>query len=340
MKYEKLITTLFSLSQWLEVKLSPIFRRMNWSLIKVVSSIFALSFVFASSVSTFAANLALNSALKAQRASSATGAASPKGAGFADVATGGASVSELKRNILTRNLFNSEGKAPLEDSDTKVTQTKDLDFDKVVCTEEALPVEIIGTIYTGDPKKSFVIIKDAKVEDADVYKTGDLVIDHEDFEVYAVEQTFVEFRKGDAKICVAVKGHETTSRDGQGTAAKANDAPTVRAENIENFTFDSSFLQNEIGPGYANILNAAKMIPETEEGTGKMVGFRLISIVPGSLFDKMKLQNGDVIQDVNGVSMRDPSQGFKLYQSLQEEREITIGIMRGGTPMVRKVRVK
>ena len=44
--------------------------------------------------------------------------------------------------------------------------------------------------------------------------------------------------------------------------------------------------------------------------------------------------------DVNGVSLRDATQGFKLYQSLQEEREIVIGVMRGGQPTTVKVRVK
>ena len=69
-------------------------------------------------------------------------------------------------------------------------------------------------------------------------------------------------------------------------------------------------------------------------------GFKIIAITSGSLFDKMKLSNGDVITEVNGVSLRDASQGFKLYQALQEEREITVNLTRSGEPMVRKVRVK
>lgn len=331
---DKLVANLFSLSQWLQVKLAPTFRKLDWNLVRNIFLILCLSFVLASSVSTFAANFALTSVAKGGAQSAKSEASLLSGVNMSSPKSD-VSPSEIKRTVLARNIFNSTGEMPNEDGEKKVTRTQGLDFDTVSCTEETLPVEIVGTIYTGNPMRSFVSVKDPKVEDVDIYKSGDLIIEHEDYEVYKVYRGRVELRKGDQKICVGLKGVE----DVEGPTDKKPGTPAVASpENVEVMEFDSAFISNEIGPGYANILNAAKMIPEVEDG--KMAGFKLLSIVPGSLFDKMKLQNGDVVADVNGVSMRDPSQGFKLYQALQEEREITIGIIRGGQPMTRKVRVK
>ena len=364
----RMVTLLLDFSQWFQIKATPVLRKFDWALIRASVFILALSFVLASSVSTFAANFALNSVIpksaksaKGLPAKSGKGASNSKGAkdksdlGLEPAAIDdtmlirtpieaqtsskeGPSPSELRKFILERNIFNAEGKLALEaDDKSGLTKTKDLDFSAVPCSDEKLPVEVTGTIFTGDPKKSFIIVKDAKVPDADIYKPGDVIIEHEEYEVFLVTRGTVELRKGDSKICLALKGFEKNKESAQ--AANPGGPQAVRPENVETLEFDSAYITQEIGPGYANILNSAKLIPEVD-GTGKVSGFKIIAITPGSLFDKMKLQNGDVIADVNGVSLRDASQGFKLYQSLQEEREITVGIVRGGEPMTRKVRVK
>jgi len=76
------------------------------------------------------------------------------------------------------------------------------------------------------------------------------------------------------------------------------------------------------------ILTQARALPYLEQG--KTVGFRLSEIVPGSIYDKIGLQNGDVIQKVNSQDVDDPAKFFQLYQGLRNERSITIDVMRGG----------
>lgn len=77
------------------------------------------------------------------------------------------------------------------------------------------------------------------------------------------------------------------------------------------------------------ILTQARALPYLEQG--KTVGFRLSEIVPGSIYDKIGLQNGDVIQRVNSQDVDDPAKFFQLYQGLKNERSITIDVMRGGS---------
>ncbi len=89
--------------------------------------------------------------------------------------------------------------------------------------------------------------------------------------------------------------------------------------------------QREVTAGTENInqlLTQARALPYMEQG--KTVGFRISEIVPGSLYEKIGLQNGDVIQKINSQDVDDPAKFFQMYQSLKEERSISIDLVRGG----------
>jgi general secretion pathway protein C len=77
-----------------------------------------------------------------------------------------------------------------------------------------------------------------------------------------------------------------------------------------------------------DLLTKARALPYLEQG--KMAGFRLSEIVPGSLFEKIGLQNGDVIQRVNTQDIDDPGKFFQMYQNLKNERSIAVDVIRGG----------
>jgi general secretion pathway protein C len=52
-------------------------------------------------------------------------------------------------------------------------------------------------------------------------------------------------------------------------------------------------------------------------------------IKPGSIFAKMGLRNGDVIQKINDEGISSPEQAIELYQSLMEGGGIALEIKRG-----------
>lgn len=78
----------------------------------------------------------------------------------------------------------------------------------------------------------------------------------------------------------------------------------------------------------SQILTQARALPYMEQG--KTVGFRISEITPGSIYEKIGLQNGDVIQKVNSQEVDDPAKFFQLYQGLRTERFISIDLVRGG----------
>ncbi len=89
--------------------------------------------------------------------------------------------------------------------------------------------------------------------------------------------------------------------------------------------------QREVTAGTENLsqlLTQARALPYLEQG--KTVGFRISEIVPGSLYEKLGLQNGDVIRKINSQDVDDPGKFFQMYQNLKEERNVSIDLIRGG----------
>ena len=102
---------------------------------------------------------------------------------------------------------------------------------------------------------------------------------------------------------------------------------------------EEKYVQDELGPGFGTIIQKARLVPNTADG--QMNGFKIFAIDQASLLGKTGLQNGDIITQVNETSLKQPEQGFALYQAFQDEREVRIHILRRGTtPMMITCRIK
>ncbi len=81
----------------------------------------------------------------------------------------------------------------------------------------------------------------------------------------------------------------------------------------------------------SELATQARVVPAFEGG--KAVGFKLFSIKPGSLYSKIGLQNGDVINRINGYEMSSPEKGLEVYSKLKDSTNITVDVKRRGKPM-------
>ncbi|HBI22643.1 MAG TPA: hypothetical protein DDX84_00140, partial [Nitrospiraceae bacterium] len=66
---------------------------------------------------------------------------------------------------------------------------------------------------------------------------------------------------------------------------------------------------------------------------GAADGFRIFSIVPNSLFEKVGLRNGDIIHNINGVELKDPEKAFQVYQLLKDSDRFVVDLIRAGQKM-------
>jgi general secretion pathway protein C len=65
---------------------------------------------------------------------------------------------------------------------------------------------------------------------------------------------------------------------------------------------------------------------------GKANGFKLFSIRPGSLYSKIGIQNGDVVQRINGYEMSSPDKALEIYTKLKDSKQVTVDLLRRGKP--------
>ncbi len=74
------------------------------------------------------------------------------------------------------------------------------------------------------------------------------------------------------------------------------------------------------------LLSQARAVPYLVNGA--MNGFRLDFIAPASLYEKIGLKYGDVLQQVNGVDIRDPGTMLTLFQQLRNEKTVKLDVLR------------
>jgi general secretion pathway protein C len=76
------------------------------------------------------------------------------------------------------------------------------------------------------------------------------------------------------------------------------------------------------------IATQARIVPSFKNGVAN--GFKLFSIQPGSLYASIGIENGDIIQRVNGYEINSPEKALELYQKLQQSSNVTLELERGG----------
>ena len=74
------------------------------------------------------------------------------------------------------------------------------------------------------------------------------------------------------------------------------------------------------------LLSQARAVPYLINGA--MNGFRLDFIAPSSFYEKIGLKYGDVLQQVNGVDIRDPGTMLTLFQQLRNEKTVKLDVLR------------
>ena len=79
------------------------------------------------------------------------------------------------------------------------------------------------------------------------------------------------------------------------------------------------------------VATQARIVPSFRNGQPN--GFKLFSIRPGSIYSKIGLQNGDVIQKINGFEMNSPDRALEIYTRLRDATSLTIELQRRGGGM-------
>ena len=238
----------------------------------------------------------------------------------------------LRKKVKGRNIFNSEGEFPDEEDPVadKEEKTPEDTFDpRGPCKKSRLNVDLLGTIFMGQRSpSSLATIREKGYNVADIYRIGDVIIENPDAEVFDILPKRVVLNNAGAKECLELKEKKLVDKLTSGFSSKPKAEKAASAEPSGEVVLSAREVVDALGPGYSSILREGRLVPHSVDN--RLVGYKLVGVKANSLYTKLGLGSGDVITNVNGITMTKAEQGFALYQALSEEREIRLEYLKKG----------
>jgi general secretion pathway protein C len=157
-----------------------------------------------------------------------------------------------------------------------------------------------------------------------------------DIEVEQVQlQSVLRVRLPDSRVA-----HESrwslTPREAP-TAPSPASGPGIREVAEHTYELSSADVDAAFArPG--ELTRQARIVPAFRDGMPQ--GFKLFAIQPGSFFEKLGLQSGDVVRRINGQTLDGPDTALESFTRMREARFIRIELERQGLPIQKFYAVK
>ncbi len=237
------------------------------------------------------------------------------------------------QKIVERNIFDSanslasvlQEKGPI-DSGRLLNQTG---------IRTTLDARLLGTLVLNDPSQSLAIIE-CKGETG-TYATRETFADATLVRISRYRVEFYRNNQLEYLDSEEAKGAGQTDengsdiprgdRAGKGVVKKGDNQFEIAKEKLEASLSDLN-----------SILKQARAVPSIVNGVTE--GFKIVAIKPDSIYKQLGIQNGDVIQRVNGSEINSIESSLSLFQTLRSESNFTIDLKRRGEKVTYSYEVK
>lgn len=199
----------------------------------------------------------------------------------------------------------------------------------------SLQAMLVGTVVADDPGYSMGMITDMSRSETSTYRVGDRLMGQA--RVVAIGARRVLLERGGALEYLAL-GVEPAGGKGEASAARPAPVDAGGQETTFDWIAPAGANQYRIDQaGFQRVMTSPmqyardiRVVPAFSGGESE--GFKVFSIRPGSLFSSLGLQNGDVLQKVNGYRLDSPERMLEIYQKLKSARSIEVELTRRGRP--------
>jgi type II secretion system protein C len=225
--------------------------------------------------------------------------------------------------ILKRNLFNASLLAPAVPDEQPV---EDLEATR-------LPLRLLGTAAAKPQEFSWAAVEDEDERRTAVVQVGDPI--HEAM-VQRIERRRIVLSENGVLRELALEDEPaapraTPPRRGRVSPARqharARPGPRV-SERVQQLADDRFQMEredvDEMMRNPANLFSQARILPKYEGG--EMVGLQINAIKPGSFFEKVGIQSGDVITELNGVAINSPQESARILTEFSEADELKLSV--------------
>ncbi|MFA5807754.1 MAG: type II secretion system protein GspC [bacterium] len=103
----------------------------------------------------------------------------------------------------------------------------------------------------------------------------------------------------------------------------------IRVERLADnrFSIDEAGVA-QLSGNINQFLTQIRLIPFFEGN--KSAGYRIAAIRPGTTFERLGFQGGDILQQVNGLDLSSPEKIYAIFQNLKDEKKVSVNILRQG----------
>ena len=202
--------------------------------------------------------------------------------------------------IIERNLFQSTLKA---------VQDNESDIELLGFDNQTANFDLKGTVVC-DSSFGYIFIEEHSNKKQKLCRLGDII---GSAKLIKIARNTAILRSGGWEIKLMVTA-----------SASAQSSPNLRPR---NFTLDRKIINNKLG-NLNDLMKQAIVRPFVSKGIHE--GFVISNIHPGSLYEKMGLQNGDVLIDINDKKIKGFTTLLQAANLIQSGKNIVLNIKRNG----------
>jgi type II secretion system protein C len=220
------------------------------------------------------------------------------------------------------NLFNEKGLVPDNDEGGG-----DLNGPPV---KTSLPLTLMGVIVVQDMKKSVASIEDKGQNQVIAVRVNEPIT--RDTLVQSISEERVVFINHATNRREFVELPPDASNLKVHNAAPVSAADGITHEGGGHVSISRDAMKTALGADFGKILTQALCKPEMDNG--KPIGYRCTEIEKGSVYEKLGLQNGDVVTMMDGDALTNMGPLMQKLNDLREGRiqHLSITYIRNGQP--------
>lgn len=209
--------------------------------------------------------------------------------------------------ITDRNLFGSVDRAAEVEKEEEIESVEALE-------PTTLKLALYGTV-TGDRESAYAVIEETDKRKQGLYRIGDSV---KNATIKKILREKVVLRVGSNDEILSMEASAASRRKTGPEPA----APAVRGSTI---TVNRKELEDSL-KDINKILSEVRIRPHFKDGQPD--GLSVTRIKPGSIFTKLGLVNGDVVQKINDKAISSPDDVLALYENLKSGSSVSVQVSR------------
>lgn len=193
-----------------------------------------------------------------------------------------------------------------------------------------LALKLLGTMTSPNSAMSLASVYDDALHRTRTVWTGSTL---QGAEVVSIERTRLLLANGGRVEILDISSIPAASAMPAAPApagASTGLGSSIRQTGPESYAIRRQDLDNTL-TRLNDVAMQARIVPAFREGISK--GFKLFAMKPDSIYARLGMKNGDILQRINGFTLDDPTRALEAYNNLKGSSRLELELERDGQPL-------